>query len=55
MKDRLIGKAKATYTNKAKYRILSLLPISRQVLSRLQESRAPSHVTVAWEDKCHRS
>ena len=27
--------------------------MGRQVLSHLQESRAPSCVTVTWEDKCH--
>jgi len=32
-----------------------LFPISRQVLSHPQESRAPSCVTVTWEDKSHHS
>jgi len=29
--------------------------VDRQVFSHLQESRAPSHVTVTWEDKRHYS
>ena len=29
-----------------------MLPIGGQVF-RLQESRAPSRLTVTWEDKCH--
>jgi len=33
----------------------SLLPIGRQVFSHLQQSRAPSHVAVAWEDKWRHS
>jgi len=54
-KGSVIGKGKATHTSKAKQGIHSLLPISRQVFSHLQESRAPSHRTVTWEDKCHNS
>ena len=54
-KDSLIGKAKATHTSKAKPGIHSSLPTSRQVFSHLQESRAPPHVTVTWEDKRHHS
>ena len=50
-KDSLIGKAKAVRTSKAKQGIHLLLPTGRQVLSHLQGSRAPSHVTVTWEDK----
>lgn len=38
----------------AKQGINSPLSISRQVFSHLQEMRAPSHVTVTWEDK-HRN
>ena len=41
------------HANKAKQGIHSLLPIGRQVFSHLQESRAPSRVTVTWEDKRH--
>ena len=41
--------------SKAKQGIHSPLPMGRQVFSHLQDSRAPSHVTVIWEDKCHRS
>ena len=43
------------HVSKAKQRINSLLPIGRQVFSHLQESRAPSRVTVTWEDKHHHS
>lgn len=50
-KDSLIGKAKAVHTSKANQGINSLLPMSSQ----LQESQAPSHVMVAWEDKFHHS
>jgi len=50
-----IGKAKAMYTSKVKEGINSLLPTGRQVFSHLQQSRAPSHATVTWEDKCHHS
>jgi len=51
-----MGKAKATHTNKAKTGIHSLLPISRlgagrQMLSYLQDSWAPSHVKVIWDDR----
>ena len=49
-KDSLIGKAKAVSTSKAKQEIDSPLPMGRQVFSHLQESRAPSHVTVTWEE-----
>ena len=51
-KDSFIGKAKATHTSKANQGIHSPLPMGRQVFSHLQESRAPAHVTVTWEDKC---
>jgi len=44
--DSLAGKAKAVH---AKYRICSLLPIGRQMLSHPQESRAP--LCISWEDK----
>jgi len=39
------------HTSKVKKGVHSLLPISRQVLSRLQGGRAPLRVTVTWEDK----
>ena len=51
----LTGKAKAMCTSKAKQGIHSLLPMGRLVFSHLRESRAPSHMTVTWEDKGHRS
>jgi len=35
--------------------IQSLLGISSQVFSYLQESRAPSHVTATWEDQRYHS
>jgi len=54
-KDNLVGKAKAAHISKANQGFDSLLPVSRQVFSQLQESRAPSHITVTWEDKCHHS
>ena len=50
-KNGLIGKAKAAHASKAKQRIHSLLPISRQVFRHLQQSRAPAHGTVTWEDR----
>ena len=50
-----INKAKAAHASKAKQGIHSLLPISRQVFSHLQESRAVSCATITWEDKCHHS
>ena len=50
-KDSWKGKAKAAYSNKAKQGIHSLLPSGRQLFSDLQESRAPSHVIVVWEDR----
>lgn len=40
--DGFMGKSKATYTRKAKQRINSSLS---------QDSRAPSHITLTWEDK----
>jgi len=40
-------------TSKAKQGIHSLPPIGRQMFIHSQENRAPSHVTVTWEDKCH--
>ena len=43
------------HASKAKQGIHSLLPIGRQAFSRLQESRAPSCITVTWEDKHHHS
>ena len=52
-KSNLIGKAIAMHASKAKQGINSCLPMGRQVFRHLQESRAPSCVTVAWEDKCH--
>jgi len=54
-KDSLIEEAKAQCGNKAKQRILSLLPINRQVFSQLQESRASSHVMVTRDNKSHHS
>jgi len=47
----LIGKAKAARQNKE---FIHYFPstIHLQVFSYLQESRAPSHVIVTWEDKC---
>jgi len=50
-KDSLTGKAKAVRASKAKEGVHSLHPISRQVFSRLQESRAPSCAVVTSEDK----
>lgn len=50
-KDSSIGKARAVHTSKVKQGIYSLLPIHSQVLSHLQQSRAPSHTTVTQEDK----
>ena len=55
VKDSLAHKANAMYTRKAKQRINSLLPIGRQGVCHLQESRAPRWITVTWEDKCHHS
>jgi len=44
-----MGKAKVT--SKAKQGIQSPLRTGRLVFSHLQESRAPSHIMVPWEDK----
>lgn len=41
--------------SKVKRGIKSALPIGRQVFCHLQQSKAPSHTTVTWEDKCHNS
>ena len=49
--DILTGKAKAVCASKAKQGIHSLLPIDGQVFSHLQESRAPSHITVIGKTK----
>jgi len=54
-KNSSTGKAKAAHVSKAKQGIQSPLPISRQVFSHLQESRAPSRVTVTWENKLRNS
>ena len=54
-KDSLIAKAKVVQASKAKQGIHSLLPTGGQVFSHLQESRAPSRITVTWGDKCHHS
>lgn len=43
------------HTSKAKQGIHSPLPMGRQVLIHPEESSAPSHVTVTWEDKCQHS
>jgi len=43
------------HASEAKQGIHSLLPISRQMFSHLQESRAPSRLMLTWEDKCHHS
>jgi len=51
----LIGKARAIHATKTKQAIHLLLPISRQVFSHFQESRAPSHTAVTLADKCHHS
>jgi len=45
-KDSLISKAKDAHACKAKQGIHSLLPVSRQGFSHLQESRAPSCIAV---------
>ena len=49
----MIGKAKAACTSKAKQGIHSPLPMGRQVLSHLQESRASSRAKVTWEENRH--
>lgn len=54
-KDRLIRKAKASHTSKAKQGIFPAFPMGRQMFSHPQESRARSHIIVTWENKCHRS
>jgi len=54
-KDSLTEEEKAAYISNSKQGIHSPLPTGRQVFSRLQESRAPSCVTVIWEDKHHSS
>ena len=54
-KDSLTGKAKAAWATKTKERIHSLVAISRQLFSHLQESRASSHITLTWENKGHNS
>jgi len=51
----LVNKAKAAHTSKAKSGIHSLLPISKQVFNHVQESRAPSDITVTWQYKYHNS
>ena len=43
------------HASKANQGINSLLLIGRPVFSHLQENRAPSCLTVTWEDKCHHS
>ena len=53
--DSLIDNAKAARASKAKQGTHSLLPIGRQVVSHLWESRAPSRLTVTGEDKFHHS
>ena len=50
-KDSWIGKAQATCTSKAEQGFHSLLPISRQMFSHPQESRAPPLIAVTLEDK----
>ena len=50
-KDNSTGKAKAVCASKAKQGIHSLVLISGQVFSHLQESRGPSGVEVTWENK----
>lgn len=54
-RDNLVRKAKANHTSKVKPRINSLFPIGSQVFSHLQESTAPSHMMVTWENKHHHS
>lgn len=41
------------HTNKTNQGIHSPLPIGRQVCSHPHESRAPLHVMLTWDDKCH--
>lgn len=52
-KESIIGKAKATHKSKAKHRIKSPLPMGREVVGDLQQSRIPSCLMVIWEDKHH--
>lgn len=54
-KGSLVGKIKTLQAKKTNQGINSLLPMSRQVFSRPQESRVSSHITVTWEDKHHHS
>ena len=54
-KDSLLERVKAACKSKAKEGIRSLLPVSRQIFSHVQESRAPSRVMVTWEVKHHNS
>lgn len=54
VKDRLIGKAKAAHTSKEKSALHSPLPKGRQ-FSNIQETWAPSFITVTWQDKQHHS
>lgn len=51
----LIGNIKVMYTSKRKQGIHSPLPMGRLLFSPPQESRAPSHITVTWDSKCHHS
>jgi len=53
--DSLIGKAKAVHASKTKLGTHSLPPIGRRMFSHLQESRDPSRIAVASEDKRHHS
>lgn len=39
----------------SKARNSSSLAMGRHVFSHVQETRAPTHLTVSWEDKCHHS
>jgi len=54
-KNSLIGKGKAMHASKAKEGIHSLVHIGRQMFIHLQESRAPLHIMVFWEDNRHHS
>lgn len=51
VEDCLIYKAKTVLEGRTKWRIPSLVPISRKMFSHFQKSRTSPHVRIIWKDK----
>lgn len=54
-KNSLLGKAKLYVQEHRNKECICSVPMGRQMFSHSQESRAPSHIMVTWEDTHHNS